>query len=355
MKIYSAFPIGGLTAWCLLSITASQAGVLDVRIVDSEGHLMPVRAWVDAQSKRYFQPLAPESASPYARDRSFSCDGWFQIEIPAGRATVHIERGKEWRPVFFPVTIADGATRMISINMRRWVNMPAEGYYSADMHLHFGHDRLAVLKQLALADDVHVLPAFSYWLRGTEEGWNSQWPAWPGGGTLRVDDTHFVTRANLEIERISRNDPPGASVGASFIFNLEHPLTAERFDTRFPTDASLCLKAKEAAPNCVIDTDKPSWAETVIGAALGAYDTAQLCHNHYHRLQTLPGGWGMIGPLDENESPLDQADELFHRTNRHYYGWLNCGIRMSVSGGSASGSWPSRRDLIASTPKCRGL
>lgn len=74
-----------------------------------------------------------------------------------------------------------------------------------------------------------------------------------------------------------------------------------------------------------------------MGAALGAYDTAQLCHNHYHRSNTLAGGWGMIGPLASDEKALTEPDELFHRTNRHYYRWLNCGIHLGVSGGSAMG------------------
>jgi hypothetical protein len=87
----------------------------------------------------------------------------------------------------------------------------------------------------------------------------------------------------------------------------------------------------------VIDTDKPSWAETVVGAALGIYDTAQLCHNHYHRAQTIPGGYGMIGPIVAGDSNAVADDGLFHRTNSLYYRFLNCGIRLGVSGGSAIG------------------
>jgi len=55
------------------------------------------------------------------------------------------------------------------------------GYYSADLHVHFGYDRLAVLEQLSLADDVHIVPAFTFWLRGTEPEWKAEWPAWRAG------------------------------------------------------------------------------------------------------------------------------------------------------------------------------
>ena len=86
-----------------------------------------------------------------------------------------------------------------------------------------------------------------------------------------------------------------------------------------------------------MDSDKPSWAETVIGAALGQLDTVQLCHNHYYRLSTGPGGYGMIGPLAPGESNAAVGDGLFHRTNSLYYRFLNCGFRLGVSGGSAVG------------------
>jgi hypothetical protein len=260
--------------------------------------------------------------------------------LPAGRATVHVERGKEFFAVDQSLDLVAGETRDVAVTLRRWVNMPARGWYSADLHVHFGHDQLRVLKQLSLADDVHIVPAFTYWLRGTEPAWNAEWPKWQGGPLSRVDENHFVIRANLEIERISQRETPGGVPGASFIFNLGKPVTAPRFNVRFPTDAALGLEAKKAFPECVIDTDKPSWPHSVIGAALGVYDVAQVCHNHYHRLATLPGGWGMIGPLTGDEKEWSKQDELFHRTNAQYYHWLNCGIRMGVSGGSAMGVMP---------------
>lgn len=313
-------------------------GLLHVRILGADGEMVPARAWVAVSGgERLFRPSAPNHCAPYARDRSFSCDGWFEMEVPAGAVTIHVEKGKEFTPVDQAAEVRPREKTEVSIALSRWINMPAAGWFSSDFHVHFGHDQLRVLKQLSLADDVHLTPAFTYWLRGTEPEWKTQWPEWPEGETVRVDENHYVTRANLELERISQREVPAGSVGASFLFNLQKPVSAERYDQRFPTDTTLCLNAKRRDPNCVIDTDKPSWGETVIGAALGIYDVAQVCHNHYHRSTTLPGGWGMVGPLAEHEKNLSEPDELFHRTNRQYYHWLNCGIRMGVSGGSAMG------------------
>ncbi|MGB0580721.1 MAG: CehA/McbA family metallohydrolase [Limisphaerales bacterium] len=313
------------------------SGTLAVRVVNLRQEPLPVRAWVDAGGKRFFRPAAPVNATPYDRDRSFSCDGSFRLILPTGPATVHLEKGKEWVVVDRQVEIMSGQTTELSVTLMRWINLPEEGWFSSDLHVHFGHDQPEVLKQLARADDVHLVPAFSAWLRGHEKEWSRTWPKWEGGPVIGVDKHHLVTRNNLEIERINGRAQPGATVGATFLYNLKRPVFAQRFDTRFPTDATLALGAKRHSPNLIADTDKPSWGETTVGAALGVYDVAQLCHNHYHREHTLPGGWGMIGPLSPDERPLSEPDELFRRTNRQYYHWLNCGIRMGVSGGSAMG------------------
>ena len=45
----------------------------------------------------------------------------------------------------------------------------------------------------------------------------------------------------------------------------------------------------------------------------------------------------MVGPLTPDEKDLREPDELFRRTNSQYYHWLNCGIRLAASGGSAMG------------------
>lgn len=322
------------------SANGAESIALMVRIVDESGAEIPARAWVTAAGRQLFQPQAPATCTPYARDQSFSCDGRFQMSVPAGPVRIHAERGKEWLPVDREITVGARANHEETVSLRRWVDLAAEGWFSADLHVHFGHDNPTVLRQLALADDVNLLPVFSLWLRGTEQEWRTAWPAWPEGETVTAGPRHLITRANLEIERIASREIPGGSVGATFLYQLRQPVSADRFDPRFPADTTLALAARAGSPEVVIDTDKPSWAENVVGAALGIYDTAQLCHNHYHRWKTLPGGWGMIDQLPGDTNSLAAPDELFQRTNQQYYRWLNCGIRMGVSGGSAMGVMP---------------
>jgi len=319
---------------------AAADGRIVVRVVDGDGKVTPARAWVDAAEQRLFNPVDPDTATPYARDRSFSCDGTFTIGVPAGKAVVHVEKGKEFFPVDVEVEVAAGEEVEKTIRIERWIDMPERGWYSADLHVHLGYDDPRILRQLALADDVNLVPSFTYWLRGRGETWSAKWPDETFVEPIVIDDRHVVTRNNIEVERINRDAAPGATVGATFLFNLNQPVTASRYGEHFPTDTELCCAARQHSPASVFDSDKPSWAETVVGAALGALDTVQVCHNHYHRSSTIPGGWGMIGPLAAGESNAAVGNGLFHRTNALYYRFLNCGFRLGVSGGSAIGVMP---------------
>ncbi|PHS15252.1 MAG: hypothetical protein COA78_05295 [Blastopirellula sp.] len=328
----------------LLAITTTFCiaadGQLAVKIIDQNGDITPARAWVEVGGKKLFQPSTPSTATPYAKDKSFSCDGRFSMSVPAGQAIVHVEKGKEFLPVDVKVMIMAGKTTDKTIQINRWIDMPKQGWYSADLHVHLGSNDPRILKQLALADDVHLIPSFTYWLRGKGETWKSAWPSEDFTQPILIDDHHLITRNNIEIERIDFNAAPGATVGATFLFNLNQSVTAKRYGEHFPTDAALCRSARQHSPDSVYDSDKPTWAESVIGAPLGMLDTIQLCHNHYHRLKTHFGGYGMIGPLSPGESNTAAGDGLFHRTNSVYYRFLNCGFKLGVSGGSAIGVMP---------------
>ena len=337
VPIHAVLTSAVLSALFVPSAAIAADGRVEVRVVDEQGQLTPARAWVDARGKRLYKPAAPETATPYRGDSSFSCDGSFTMVVPSGPVIVHVEKGKEFLSQDVEVDVPEGATITRTIEMQRWIDMPSTGWYSADLHVHLGFDDPRILEQLSLADDLHLIPSFTYWLRGKGETWQAAWPDKTFNQPIVVDDRHVITRNNLEIERIAHKAVPGATVGATFLYNLTHPVTAGRNGEHFPTDAELCRVARQHSPHAVFDSDKPSWAETVVGVALGMLDTIQICHNHYNRRATVAGGWGMIGPLATGESNAAVGDGLFHRTNSLYYRFLNCGFRLGVSGGSAVG------------------
>jgi hypothetical protein len=256
------------------------------------------------------------------------------MRLDPGRAVVHVERGKEYLPVDRPVAVAAGRATQANITLRRWIDMPAEGYYSCDVHVHLPHDHTRQARLLALADDVHVLPILTYWHhRGRIP---ASWPAGMGPTPLRADAAHVVDLAGQEIERIRGGR--FHSIGAPLMMNLRRPVSASLAGA-WPSNAALCRQARRHSPDGLIDMDKPIWGENVVGVALGLLDTAQLCHNHYHREGDLAVHGGMAGFLADGEADLGRR-ELFERTNAVYYRWLNCGLRLPVTGGSAYGVMP---------------
>lgn len=302
---------------------------------DDSSAPLACRAWVTIGSQRLFQPDAGSCAA-YVKDRSFSCDGRFFMKLPTGKAVVHVERGKEYWSVDQEVVVAKGQAAQVDIILKRWVNMVQEGWYSGDIHCHFGLDNLEALKQLALADDVNFEPLLSLWNHQRPDPPGGVWPDWPEGHSILADATHLVTLRNQEIERIGGS--AFESVGALLMLGLTKPVKMPPRGSRFPCDTVLAQIARRTSPQCIIDTDKPIWGENVVGVALGLFDSVQLCHNHYHREATLQNGrigWGMADMEDE---PDDLAhDELFHRTNSTYYRFLNCGFKLAATGGSAMG------------------
>jgi len=290
------------------------------------------RAWVEAGGERFFEPVT-ESSTPYKKDGSFSCNGRFVINVPAGKATIHVERGKEYLPVDKEVQVKKDEVIQVDITLKRWIHMVKGGWYSADMHCHFGVKDVNVLKQLALADDVDFEPVLTLWNQRADPNREPGWPERFEGTRAYADPTHLVTFHNQEIERIGGE--PFESLGALLISGLTDPVEMPLAECHYPCDAFFGEMAKADAPHCVIDTDKPMWAENVVGVALGLFDSVQICHNHYHRESTIGVCCGMATDDTTKESENWGEDEIFHLTNLTYYRFLNCGFRLAVTGGSA--------------------
>ena len=313
---------------------AAETGWLEVTVTDGITDApLPCRAWVQAARRRYYEPAGSDH-TPYQRDQSFASAGRFRIRLPAGRATVHVERGKEYLPVDRQLTVKAGQTARASVALKRWIDLPAEGYYSCDVHVHLRHRGSAHAARLALGDDVHLLPVLTYWHHGGQVP--AEWPEGMPTSAQPADKTHLVLLAAQELERIAGGR--FHSIGAPLITNLTRPVSVT-LERAFPPNTDLCRQARKHSPGCMIDMDKPIWAENVVGVAMGHFETAQLCHNHYHRYGDLAVHGGMAGFLADEEKTLGPR-ELFERTNAVYYRWLNCGFRLAAAGGSAYGVMP---------------
>jgi len=104
-----------------------------VRIIDSNGDETALPN--EAISIMYGRDDKPERFG-FQPDDSFYVDGVFNIELDAGKYQVHLSKGVEYLDQTIKITLDEGEQKELNIEMKRWVNMPELGWYSADDHIH---------------------------------------------------------------------------------------------------------------------------------------------------------------------------------------------------------------------------
>ena len=146
-------------------------GRLEVVVRDGvTGEKTPARAYVqagDGKSHAPFEAYHRVNAPGYDRipgntEHYFHTPGHFVIDLPAGRASVEVMKGFEYRPQSKEVEIVAGETRTVELSRERFMDLPARGWYSGDNHVHMNYGGIfaSTPKTLLLeaeAEDVHVI------------------------------------------------------------------------------------------------------------------------------------------------------------------------------------------------------
>lgn len=124
-----------------------------------------------------------EVPNPYTGTTQFYADGSATAGLPAGRYSVRATKGLEYRVANGSFEVAPGQTTRLDLELERWLDLPGEGWFGADDHLHIprpapGFDsRLATwmeaeglhvanLLQMGLSRDVHITPQHGFGPRG---------------------------------------------------------------------------------------------------------------------------------------------------------------------------------------------
>jgi hypothetical protein len=324
-------------AWLRLSPTRGQEsergkaeawGELRVTIVDPDtGRPVPARCYLTDPTDQFW---APPGAINYVKppERNFITTGEFKIALPPRVYKLVVERGPEYRAASRAIEIRSGQTREERIDLQRWVNMNARGWYSGDLH---NHRDPADMDQLLLAEDLNLAPTLTEWV--WEDSHISRAPhVASGAGAIRiVDDKHVYSIADTEIERL-REGP-----GAVDLVGLTAPISFKGYRL-FPPNDEFTKRAHTLGG--WVDAEKITWRDGAALVALGQVDFAGIVHNHFNRhgVETETAPWGMIPKgKAEYETPLGMAVW----TMDVYYKFLNCGFKLPVSAGSASGVKPS--------------
>ncbi len=118
-------------------------------------HYAPDDAWRHAD-------LAFDRAVRPATYQYFHVDGAARLVVPAGAIRIEVMRGPEYRPVRRELTLAAGASDTVRVPLVRLANLPQQGYWSGDLHVHMNYggayrNTPARLLLHARAEDVHLV------------------------------------------------------------------------------------------------------------------------------------------------------------------------------------------------------
>ncbi|MSU48623.1 MAG: hypothetical protein EXS37_05925 [Opitutus sp.] len=306
---------------CLLAWIAPSADGAELRIRtvdDADGRTVPARIHL---ANAAGQPVRPTAPLPFWRDH-FTSPGEVVIEVPAGRYTATVERGPEWSSETAEIEIpsAEAATSA-TVRLRRLVNLPAEGWWPGELHV---HRPLAEAELLMRAEDLHVAPVITWW--------NSRVNDWltrplPTEMPRRFDGDRFLHPMGGEDEREG---------GALLYFNLPRPLDLAQSTRAFPSSLFFAREGRERG--AWVDLEKPFWRDFPMWVAHGVGDSVGIANNHMQRSGVMDSeAWGRTRDTQRYSGPHGNG----RWTQDIYYHLLNCGVRLPPSAGSASGVLPN--------------
>jgi hypothetical protein len=308
--------------------------MLHIEVVDETGTPVWARLEVRGPEGQMYQPesaLSDRTAhifpgiGPWYLG-SFVAKGETVVEVPAGAYTVIAERGTEYERFEKQGVAAGGQSIPLKIPLRPWVRMNELGWWSADFHV---HRELADVPKLALAENLNLSVVYTIWNK--ENRWQGK--EWPKNPVLEVTPRHLVTVLNAEDER---------GGGAWLLQGLQKNLDLAVDGRWYPPGIDFIRQARaqrsEASEFPWFDCEKPFWWEVPVIMGLEPPDSFGLIHNHFTQYGILSNeAWGR--PRDREKYP--GAEGFVHNSLDLYYRYLNLGVMIPPSAGSASGVLPN--------------
>jgi hypothetical protein len=280
----------------------------------------PARFYLDDRAGKAW---TPDGATVYVQrgERHFVTKAGFEIELPPGNYNLAAERGPEYRPFRRAIPGRAGKDVTVEVALQRWASMNHRGWYSGDLHNHRRPEDMPLLLQ---AEDLNLAPTLSDWVWDDRE---RSAPLPTNDPVRQVDSTHVYSVLDKEVERLK------SGPGAVDLLGLR---------ARIPFDGYLLYPANDVfarqahAQGGWVDAEKIVWRDAAALVALGHVDFAGIVYNHFNRqdVELETDAWGMI-PKWRSEFRAPSGMPLW--AMEVYYRFLNCGFRLPVSAGSASG------------------
>lgn len=317
------------------------------RVVEAgSGKTLPCRLYVqNMESEEWLHATSTAvagSAIPYRKQirgtgsveihTTLSADP-FQLNLKPGRYRLRAVRGKEYIPAEQIVDIEDGQARTdITLSLKRFVSMADAGWYSGDTHV---HRKVEEMPNLVAAEDLNVALPLTHWVRDSTEIPSASGPTYRARPSY-IDNTHVYYPVNTEYEIFSVNKQRHTQ-GAVFVLNHRKPLN-------IPAPPARPVAEEARRQGAILDLDKHSWNWSMMIVPIMNVDLFELSNNHHWQTKFGFPQWTLENSPDWPE--VEKNDRGFTESGwtefglQTYYCLLNCGYRMRVTAGTASGVHP---------------
>jgi hypothetical protein len=293
---------------------AGQGGVVRLEVVDRDTREPAAcRMHLTNAAKR---PLKAPKA-PFWHDH-FVFSGSISLKLPEGEYAFEIERGPEYlvRQGHFTMQNFSNDTKVV--DLKRFVNMAAEGWWSGDLNVQRPAKDLELLMD---AEDLHVVQLVTWPHRKNLLPKSSP----PKNPLVQFDTNRFYHLG-------AGADARGG--GTLLIFNLPEPLDLAGAKAEYPPQQDSILAAKERE-GAWVDAEKLYGWDLPAWIAGGKLDSVQLAPGILGRKSSSTsddGGRPRDARLFPGSSGLGRWSETI------YYHLLNCGLRIGPTAGSGSGT-----------------
>ncbi|MDB5388642.1 MAG: hypothetical protein JWM11_4288 [Planctomycetaceae bacterium] len=327
---------------------------IQIRILDARTkQLVAARVYIQHSDGRWFFPKSKSpdgTAIPYQRQRpekieemhsTVSADP-FEAQLPVGRYTITVERGKEYltKSVSFEIP-AKGNVANLDVEISRWIHMAELGWFSGDTHL---HRELSEMPNLVLAEDLNVCFPLSHWITSADvdpvsgnrikSGPDKSAAVHPE--VISVDPTHLIYPLNTEYE-IFTVGGKSHTLGAFVVIGHKTP-----FNIKVPSVKPAAEWAHREGG--LIDLEKHSWPWSLAIVPIMQVDLFELANNHCWRTEFAFRQWtidaaGDYMRLEKETAGLTEWGWIDFGFQT-YYALLNCGFRLQPTAGTGSGVHP---------------
>jgi hypothetical protein len=297
-------------------------GQLEIRVVDKDsGQPIAVRMHLKNAQGKVIKPPGVLALGDH-----FVFSDKIVLKLANGGYEFLVERGDEYLEQRGHFEIQNFADDSKTIEMKRFVDMAKEGWFSGDLDVDRPEKDLQLLMR---GDDVHVVPLVTW--SNKKNPWAKQ--PLPKTAVTKFDGTFFNSLMGGELA------VPGNTLR---LFKLEKPisLTAESLakDAETALGSLPWLPSVEKArqeQNAWIDAGAFFARDLPIWIAAGQIDSIQLANRHLLRegiVDNEAGGWAR----DLSAFPKPHGNGRW--SQEIYYHLLNCGLRIPPTAGSGSGA-----------------